>query len=144
MASSKLSSVVGRFILPKIHRLFSDMNLKANMKKCRSENRLLCADLVEVCWSDKAGQACSAIANLEEISTRGAELFLDVAVPLDTQLVLRMRQGEIPATVGDCHDEPDFGFALSVKLPGRGRWKSHPRHLFDPLGFERRTRRKME
>jgi hypothetical protein len=138
MAASKLSSVVRRFILAKTRRHRSDMYSKANMKECRSETRMLCADLVEVCWSDKTGQSYSAMANLEEISLRGAHLVLDVAVPLDRELVLRMKQGDIATTVKDCHHEPDIGFALTVQLLKKSRWKSHPRHLFDPRGLQRR------
>lgn len=138
MAPSKHSKVVRRFILPKIARVLSDMKLKANMKECRSEHRMLCADLVEVHWSDKKGQPCSTMANLEEISVRGAHLVLDVAVPVNTDLVLRMKQGDVSARVQDCHHEADFGFALSVQLSQKSRWKSHPRHLFDLRGLQRR------
>ena len=99
---------------------------------------MLCAGLVEVCWSDKTGQPCSTMANWEEISVRGAHLFLDVAVPLDTDLVLRMKQGDIGARVQDCHHEADFGFALSVQLTKKSRWKSNPRHLFDPRQLQGR------
>jgi hypothetical protein len=99
---------------------------------------MLCADLVEVRWIDRTGQHRSAIANLEEVSLHGAHLILDVAVPLDTDLVLRMKQSEMTATVTDCRHEPDFGFAVAVQLPKKCRWKSHPRHLFDPRGLERR------
>jgi hypothetical protein len=114
------------------------MKLKANMKERRSENRMLCADLVEVRWYDKTGMPCSAIANLEEISVHGAHLVLEVAVPPGTTLALRMAHGDMAATVGDCRHEPDFGFTVSVELPKKSRWTSHPRHLFDPRGLGRR------
>ena len=108
------------------------------MNERRSESRMLCADLVEVCWSDKMGMSYSAFANLEEISSHGAHLVLEVAVPPGTTLVLHMAHGDMSATVSDCRHEPDFGFALSVQLAKKSRWKSHPRHLFDPRGLERR------
>jgi len=114
------------------------MELKANMNERRSESRMLCADLVEVCWSDRTGHSRSAMANLEEVSVRGAHLLLDVALLPGTDLVLRMKQGDMSATVTDCRHEPDFGFAITVQLPKKCRWKSHPRHLFDPRGLERR------
>jgi hypothetical protein len=78
------------------------------------------------------------MANLEEVSVRGAHLLLDVALLPGTDLVLRMKQGDMSATVTDCRHEPDFGFAITVQLPKKCRWKSHPRHLFDPRGLERR------
>lgn len=107
------------------------------MKERRSENRLLCADLVEVCWPDATGQACTVVANLEEISMRGAELVLEVPVPPGTKLVLRMAWGNIAATASACRHEPDFGFALTVRLPRKCRWQSHPRHHFDPKALDR-------
>lgn len=99
---------------------------------------MLCADLVEVCWSDKTGRPYSAIANMEEVSQHRAHFVLDEAVPLDTDLVLRMKPGDIIATVRDCRHEPDFGFEVVVQLPNKFRWKPHPRHLFDPRGLPRR------
>jgi hypothetical protein len=114
------------------------MELKAMMKERWSENRILCADLVEVCWSDKTGQSCTAIANLEEMSVNRAHLVLDAAVPSGATLRLHMAQGDITARVRDCRHEPDFGFALVIQLPKKCRWKSQLRHIFNPRGLERR------
>lgn len=109
------------------------------MKKSRSENRILCAGLVEVCWSDMMGHACSVIANLEEISTRAVHLTVEVPVPRGTPLALHMARGDMTATVSTCRHEPGFGFAITVQLPKRGHWTSHLRHLLDPRGLQRRA-----
>ncbi len=99
---------------------------------------MLCADLVEVCWSDETGRPYCVTANLEEISQHGAHFVLEQAVPVATELVLHMKPGDVTATVRDCRHEPDFGFAIGVQLPRKFRWKAHPRHLFDPRGLARR------
>ena len=114
------------------------MELKANMNERRSESRMLCADLVEVCWYDRTGHSRSTMANLEEVSPHGVHLVVDVALPPGTDLVFRMKRGDMTATVRDCRHEPDFGFAVAAQLPKKHRWKSQPRHLFDPRGLERR------
>jgi hypothetical protein len=108
------------------------MDFKPMTKERRLESCMLCADLVQVCWSDATGQPHSVVANLEEISTHGAQLVLEAPVPRGTKLVLRMAWGDIAATASACRDEPDFGFALTVRLPKKGRWESHPRHHFIP------------
>ncbi len=50
------------------------------MKERRTENRLLCAELVELVWKDAAGQTCRRLANLEDISSSGINLQSDVAI----------------------------------------------------------------
>ena len=111
------------------------------MKEHRLDNRLLCADLVGVCWIDKTGAPHSEIANLEGISPYGASLVLDVGLPPGTAVQLRTPRGDFDAAIRECHHEPDFGFALRVELANKPRWSQRgfrPRHLFDPRGLERR------
>jgi hypothetical protein len=106
------------------------------------ENRLLCADLVEIRWSDKTGEPHSEIANIEWISAHGASLVLELGLPPGTPLQLRTPRGDFDAAVRDCRHEPDFGFALRVELMNKSRWSQRgfrPRHLFDPRGLERRA-----
>lgn len=111
------------------------------MKEHRSENRILCAGLVEVRWFDKTGEPQSAIANLEGISAHGASLVLDVGLPPHSVVRIQTPRGEFDAAIRDCRHEPDFGFALRVELTNKSRWSQRgfrPRHLFDPRGLERR------
>jgi hypothetical protein len=111
------------------------------MKKHRLDSRLLCADLVGVCWTDKTGLPHSEIANLEAISVYGASLVLDVGVAPGTIVKLCTPRGSFDAAIRECHHEPDFGFAMHVELADRSRWSQRgyrPRHLFDPSGLERR------
>ena len=102
---------------------------------------MLCADLVEVRWSDPTGEPHSEIANLEGISPNGASLVLEGGLPPGIAVQLRTPQGEFEATIRECRHEPDFGFALRVELRDRSRWSGQgfrPRHLFDPQKLERR------
>ncbi len=117
------------------------------MKEHRSENRILCADLVEVRWLDSSGEPHSEIANIEGISVNGASLTLDVGLPPGTAVQLRMPHGEFNATIRECRHEPDFGFALRAESMNKSRWSRlgfRPRHLFDPRGLERREAAKAE
>jgi len=41
------------------------------MQERRLEARLLCADLIDVHWTDKSGRSHTALANLEDISISG-------------------------------------------------------------------------
>lgn len=110
------------------------------MKEHRSENRILCADLVEVRWVDSKGEPHAEIANIEGISANGASLVMDVGLPSGAAVQLITPRGEFDATIRDCRHEPDFGFALRIELVNKSRWSRQgfrPRHLFDPRGLER-------
>lgn len=112
------------------------------MKEHGLENRLLCADLVGVCWVGQTGEPHFEMANIEGISARGASLILEVDLPPGTLVQLRTPRGDYDAAVRDCHHEPDFGFSLHVELINKSRWSQRgfrPRHLFDPRGLERRV-----
>ncbi len=108
------------------------------MNERRAENRMLCADLFEVCWADESGKPCSVMANLEEISIRRAHLVMDTPVPVGSEIVLRMKHIDVVAAVLECRQEPDFGYAVSAQLLRRSRWRLHPRHMFDPRGIAAR------
>src|ERR1700684_990332 len=44
---------------------------REGMQRSRDEVRMLCADMVEVCWKDSAGSKHKAAALLEDISRSG-------------------------------------------------------------------------
>src|ERR1039457_3850029 len=56
------------------------------MQERRSEVRMLCADMVEVCWKDQAGKARRATGLLEDISASGACLQMETDVPLEAEI----------------------------------------------------------
>src|SRR3974377_621612 len=66
-------------------RPFADMAPMGTPDK-RAHERLLCAGLVEVRWSDKDGYPCETIANLENLSSGGACLSIDCPIPPGTRV----------------------------------------------------------
>src|SRR4051812_25547294 len=100
----------------------------------RCEPRMLCADLVDVAWTDGSGRASQHIANLEDISLYGACLQLDVAVPLATQLEIKCRKGDLTGRVMYCVFR-EVGYFLGVEFVPGCRWTSRqfrPQHMLDP------------
>ncbi len=104
------------------------------MKERRSEQRLLCADLVEIEWREDAGRRRRSIANLEDISASGACLQTDTAIPLNAQVLIRYPSGALRGEVRYCVYR-EIGFYVGVQFEEGTKWEeSHfrPRHLFDP------------
>jgi len=105
------------------------------MTERRFERRMLCADLVEVCWLGQGGAEHAAIANLEDISPQGASVLLDVAPAVGTAVRVRCLRGDFIGHVTYCRPEPDYGHSVGIQFAGGSRWsprKYRPRHLLDP------------
>jgi hypothetical protein len=114
------------------------------MKERRLERRMLCADLVEICWWDQTGAVHTVIANIEDISTQGASVILDIALSAGAEVRIRCLRGEFTGAVSYCRHEPDFGYVAGIEFTGGSRWnrrKYRPRHLLDPLALARHTTR---
>jgi hypothetical protein len=104
------------------------------MQNRRAEPRLLCADLVDIQWKDKAGRTRRAVANLEDISLSGACVQLDTPVPLETQLHISYPKGELRGRVCYCIYR-EIGYFLGVEFEPGSRWSLRsfkPQHLLDP------------
>ena len=56
------------------------------MDERRSEVRMMCADMVEIRWRDRAGGEQSTTAILEDISSSGASLQVESPIPLGVEL----------------------------------------------------------
>lgn len=56
---------------------------------------MLCADLINIQWTDESGRTRRAVANLEDISLSGACLQLDQAIPLNTVLRIAYPKGQM-------------------------------------------------
>lgn len=100
----------------------------------RLETRILCADLVEICWKDKAGKGQKAIANLEDISLYGACLQLDVAVPLQTTIQIGYPKGKLHGRIRYCVFR-EIGYFLGVEFDPGQKWSRSafkPQYMFDP------------
>ena len=104
------------------------------MQEKRADNRLLCAELVEVVWQNEAGKERRTIANLEDISLCGACVQLEREIGPGTPIAINYGDGELLGTVRYCMYR-EFGYFLGVELSDGCRWSSQhykPEHLLDP------------
>ena len=107
----------------------------------RIEPRMLCADMVNVHWKDKAGRVRKAVANLEDISLSGACLQFDQPIPLQTDLKINYRKGELIGKVRYCVYR-EIGYFLGIEFEPGCRWSERnfkPQHLLDPRRLVLRT-----
>lgn len=104
------------------------------MHNRRVDPRMLCADLVDIQWHDKAGRTRRAIANLEDISITGACVQLETPIPLQTMLRISYPKGELQGRVCYCVYR-EIGYFLGVEFEPGFRWslrQFRPEHLLDP------------
>ena len=100
----------------------------------RTEPRMLCADLVDVRWKDKAGKSKRAVANLEDISASGVCLQMDEQIPLETEVKINYPKGELTGVVRYCIFR-EIGYFLGLEFPPGHRWTQQdykPMHMLDP------------
>jgi hypothetical protein len=103
------------------------------MQDRRSEVRMLCADVVEACWTDPDGQTHRANALLEDISPSGACLQLETAVPLGVTLNWCCSQHEFLGKVRYCVYR-EIGYFVGVEFDPSSKWSKKeytPQHLLD-------------
>lgn len=100
----------------------------------RSEPRMLCADLVDARWRDKAGKSRRAVANLEDISLSGACIQLDEQIPLGTRMTITYPKGEYSGVVRYCQFR-EIGYFVGLQFEPGSKWSQRafkPLHLLDP------------
>lgn len=110
----------------------------------RLEPRLLCADLMQVEWTDESGQAASACANLEDISAAGACVQVDRAVPVDAEVCIRSNKAELQGRVRYCVFR-ETGYFVGIQFKPGSRWNRaefRPKHLLDPRRLSRLSLRR--
>jgi hypothetical protein len=94
---------------------------------------MLCADVVEACWTNKDGQIEQANALLEDISPSGACLQFEAAVPLGVNLRWRCGTQEFFGEVRYCVYR-EIGYFVGVEFEPRSKWSKKaykPAHLLD-------------
>jgi hypothetical protein len=104
-----------------------------NMRERRGETRLLCADLVQVRWTDSGGKSERAAAVLEDIAQSGACLQFESPVPVDAMLHIKHDHGELKGIVRYC-EYRDIGYFVGIAFaPAHGwsRTEFEPAHLLD-------------
>jgi hypothetical protein len=105
----------------------------SDMDERRADARLLCADMVNVVWSDAAGRRHKATALLEDIATHGACLQLERALPLDTMITLEHPKAQMHGAVRYCVYR-EIGYFVGVQFTPDSEWsrsKFTPQHLLD-------------
>jgi PilZ domain-containing protein len=103
------------------------------MQERRVESRMICADMVDVCWTDTSGRQRRLSALLEDISPHGACLQFEKAVPLGADLTIEHKQGRMAGTVRYCLYR-DIGYFVGVQFAPESGWspeKFQPQHLLD-------------
>jgi PilZ domain len=103
------------------------------MKERRNEIRMMCADMIDVCWRDGAGKARRATGLLEDISRSGACLQMESAVPLGAEVRWHTGQQEFSGTVRYCVYR-EIGYFIGVEFALGTRWSKQiykPPHLLD-------------
>jgi hypothetical protein len=103
------------------------------MEERRIDPRLLCAELVEVIWTDQGGRQRRRIANLEDISLCGACVQVESAISCGTPISMRYGDGQLTGTVRYCLYQ-GIGYFLGIEFDPGCRWsRKHfrPRHLLD-------------
>lgn len=99
----------------------------------RADARLLCADVVEVRWTNAGGKICQATALLEDIARHGACLQLDKAVPPQTAITIKHATGEMHGIVRYCVFR-EIGYFVGIQFEPDSRWSRNrftPQHLLD-------------
>lgn len=105
-----------------------------HMTNRRSELRMMCADMVEVCWNERSGKLRCATALLEDISTLGACIQLEIPVPLGVEIRWNSPRQEFKGSVRYCVYR-EIGYFVGVEFESTSRWSKKtftPQHLLDP------------
>src|SRR5689334_5012596 len=103
------------------------------MEERRTEVRMLCADIVEVSWTDRSGRKRRATGVLEDISTSGACLQLESSVPVGAPIEWRSGKREFSGNVRYCVYR-EIGYFVGVEFTPTSKWSKkayQPQHLLD-------------
>ena len=114
----------------KIRRQSADMT---SMQERRSEVRMLCADMVEVRWQDRAGKTRRTTGLLEDISPSGACLQLETPAPLGVEIRWESPKREFTGRVLYCVYR-EIGYFVGVEFDSNSKWSKRaykPQHLLD-------------
>jgi len=104
------------------------------MQERRTEVRMLCADMVEVCWRDQAGRTRKATGLLEDISVCGACLQMETAVPLEAEIHWESPQQGFTGRVRYCVYR-EIGYFVGVEFEPESRWSKETYQPQTLVGF---------
>ena len=103
------------------------------MQRPRAEIRMLCADMVEVCWKEPAGRKCKSTALLEDISPSGMCLQFEIPVSIGTHVDVHCPGDRLAGVVRYCVYR-EIGYFVGIELEPSSRWSRQqfePQHLLD-------------
>jgi hypothetical protein len=106
-------------------------------KEERRENkRLLCADLVQLTWSEASGKERREIVILENLSLAGVGVFMGVAIPEGATAQLLISELRLTGQVKHCKFREN-GYVVGLELDADSKWAQEsgreflPEHLLD-------------
>lgn len=105
-----------------------------HMEERRNDTRLLCADLIELIWTDHSGQERRRIANLEDISPCGISVQMEMLIRAGTPIRVTCGQAEFSGTVRHSHFR-ERAYFIGIEFDENSRWTEQdfvPEHLLDP------------
>lgn len=94
---------------------------------------MLCADVLETCWTGPDGQTHRASALLEDISASGACLQFETPVPTGVSLRWSSRNCDFAGEVRYCVFR-EIGYFVGVEFEPSSKWSRsdyRPLHLLD-------------
>jgi len=100
----------------------------------RTENRMLCADILEIRWKDRSGAQHRATALLEDISSSGACLQTEAPIPLKAEIGWDSPTQFFSGYVRYCVYR-EIGYFVGVEFGESSKWSEStftPQHLLDP------------
>jgi hypothetical protein len=103
------------------------------MQRVRAEIRMLCADMVEVCWKEPAGRKCKSTALLEDISPSGMCLQFETPVSIGTHVHVHCPGDRLTGIVRYCVYR-EIGYFVGIELEPSNKWSRQqfePQHLLD-------------
>jgi hypothetical protein len=103
------------------------------MQGSRAEIRMLCADMVEVRWSEPPGHKRRSIALLEDISRSGMCLQFEVPLPIGVYVQVHCSGEKLAGVVRYCVYR-EIGYFVGIELEASSKWsRQHfePQHLLD-------------
>jgi PilZ domain len=111
------------------------------MDERRTNFRMMCADVLEVSWTDQKGTKRSAAALLEDISETGACLQLEVPVAIGSEIRWSCPKQDLVGRVRYC-DYQEMGYFVGVEFHAASKWSANvyePQHLLDLQEIARRS-----
>jgi len=111
------------------------------MEERRTDFRMMCADMLEVSWTDRKGNTQSAAALLEDISQTGACLQLEMPVAVGSRIRWACPKQELAGRVRYC-DYRETGYLVGVEFDATSKWSPslyEPPHMLDLHMMSRRS-----